>query len=53
MTSFIRQLVEDVSTDLQYNPTEVHTADTFTKLLGPVPYVTFWDKLGLVSRLTI
>jgi hypothetical protein len=50
---FIRQLVEDGSIELQYCPIEDQTADIFTKSLGPEKYVKFWDKLGVVSRLTI
>jgi hypothetical protein len=50
---FIRQLVEDGSIKLQYCPTEDQTADILTKSLGLEKYVKFWDKLGVVSRLTI
>jgi hypothetical protein len=50
---FIRQLVEDGSIELQYCPIEDQTTNIFTKSLGPEKYVKFWDKLGVVSRLTI
>ena len=50
---FIRKLVEDGSIELQYCPTEDQTADILIKALGHEKYVKFWDKLGVVSRLTI
>jgi hypothetical protein len=50
---FIKQLVEDGSTELQYCLTEDQTADILTKALGPEKYVKFRDKIGVVSRLTI
>jgi hypothetical protein len=50
---FIRQLVEDGSIKLQYYPTEDQTTNILTKSLGPEKYVKLWDKLGVVSKLTI
>lgn len=50
---FIGQLVEDGFVMLWYCPIEYQIVDMLTKSLEPDKFVKFWDKLGVVSRLTI
>lgn len=50
---FIKQHVEDGSVMLQYCPIEDQPIGILTKSSSPNKFVKFWDKLGVVSRMTI